>query len=94
MSTPVKLTEQELQKVQELQNNYATITAQLGQLKIEMILINEQLKRLTDLETTFTQKYLSIQTEEEQFAKSISEKYGDGDINIETGEFLPATQSV
>jgi predicted nuclease with TOPRIM domain len=94
MSTPVKLTEQELQKVQELQNNYATITAQLGQLKIEMILINEQLKRLTDLETTFTQKYLSIQTEEEQFAKSISEKYGDGDINIETGEFLPATHSV
>jgi hypothetical protein len=94
MSTPIKLTEQELQQVQKLQENYATITAQLGQLKIEMILLNEQLKRLTEIETTLTQKYLSIQTEEEQFAKSISEKYGDGDINIETGEFLPAGQTV
>lgn len=94
MSTPIKLTEQEVQKVQELQNNYATITAQLGQLKIEMILVNEQLKRLTELENTFTAKYLSIQTDEETFAKQISEKYGDGDINIETGEFLPEGQSV
>lgn len=94
MSTPIKLTEQEVQKVQELQNNYATITAQLGQLKIEMILVNEQLKRLTELENNFTAKYLSIQTDEEAFAKQIAEKYGDGDINIETGEFLPATQTV
>jgi len=94
MSTPVKLTEQEIQKIQELQNNYAAITAQLGQIKIESIILNEQVKRLTELENSLTTKYLSIQTDEEAFAKSISEKYGNGDINIETGEFLPEGQTV
>lgn len=94
MSTPLKLSEQELQKVQELQTKYAEITAQLGQIKIESIIINEQLKRLNTLEDSLAAKYLAIQTEEEQFAKLISEKYGNGDINIETGEFLPAGQTV
>ena len=94
MSTPIKLTEQELKTLTELQENYATITAQLGQLKIETILLNEQLKRLNTLEETFTSKYLSIQADEEKFAKEISTKYGDGDINIETGEYLPTRQTV
>lgn len=94
MSTPVKLSEQEVQKLQELQNNYAEITAQLGQIKIESIILNEQVKRLSELENSLTAKYLSIQNDEESFAKSISEKYGDGEINIETGEFLPSSQTV
>lgn len=94
MSTPVKLSEQEVQKLQELQNNYAEITAQLGQIKIESIILNEQVKRLSELENSLTTKYLSIQNDEESFAKSISEKYGDGEINIETGEFLPSGQTV
>ena len=38
----IKLTEQELKQVQELRTKYATITAQLGQLKVEQIIVNEK----------------------------------------------------
>jgi phage I-like protein len=81
----IKLTEQELKQVQELRTKYATITAQLGQLKVEQIIVNEQTNRLAELELEFTKEYLSIQTEEEKLAADITTKYGEGEIDVETG---------
>ena len=46
----IKLTERELQQIQDLRTKYANITAQLGQLKVEQILVNKQLSRLSELE--------------------------------------------
>jgi len=90
----IKLTDQEIQQIQDLRTKYANITAQLGQLKIEQILINKQLSRLNDLEDQFTKEYEQVQSEEEQFAKVITEKYGIGDVNLETGIFTPDSPSV
>jgi hypothetical protein len=90
----IKLTEQELQQIQDLRVKYANITAQLGQLKVEQILVNKQLTRLNELEMTFIKDYEQTQTEEDQFAKVITEKYGVGDVDLETGIFSPASPSV
>ena len=90
----VKLTEQELQQIQDLRVKYANITAQLGQLKVEQMLINKQLSRLNELENQFIKDYEQVQTEEEQFAKTITEKYGIGDVDVESGIFTPESPSV
>jgi hypothetical protein len=90
----IQLTEQELQQIQDLRVKYANITAQLGQLKVEQMLINKQLSRLNDLENQFIKDYEQVQTEEEQFAKSITEKYGIGDVDVESGVFTPESPSV
>ena len=90
----VKLTEQELQQIQDLRVKYANITAQLGQLKVEQMLINKQLTRLNELENQFIKDYEQVQTEEEQFAKTITEKYGIGDVDVESGIFTPESPSV
>ena len=90
----VKLTEQELQQIQDLRLKYANVTAQLGQLKVEQMLINKQLTRLNELENQFIKDYEQVQTEEEQFAKSITEKYGIGDVDVESGVFTPESPSV
>jgi hypothetical protein len=90
----IKLTEQELQQIQDLRVKYANITAQLGQLKVEQILVNKQLSRLNELEAQFTKDYEQAQTEEDQFAKVITEKYGVGDVDLESGIFTPASPSV
>jgi hypothetical protein len=50
----IKLTTEELQKIQELRDKYSTITANFGQLKAEQIIINEQVKLLKELEDKFT----------------------------------------
>jgi hypothetical protein len=90
----IQMTEQELQQIQDLRVKYANITAQLGQLKVEQILVNKQLTRLNDLENQFIKDYEQVQTEEEQFAKLITEKYGIGDVDVESGVFTPESPSV
>jgi hypothetical protein len=90
----IKLTDQEIQQILDLRTKYANIAAQLGQLKIEQILVNKELNRLTDLENQFTKEYNQIQLEEEQFANVITEKYGTGDINLDTGFFIPTLTTV
>jgi hypothetical protein len=90
MPNPIKLSPEEIQTINSLQTKYADITAKLGQLKIEQILLNSQINRLTQLEETFSNEYLTIQTEEIKFADDVTKKYGQGEINIETGEFTPS----
>lgn len=90
----IKLTAEELQKIQDLRTRYETITFQLGQVKIEQLIITDQLKNLQDLETKFVEDYRKMQADEIEFTKSITEKYGIGEVNVETGEFTPSTQTV
>ncbi len=94
MENNTKLTEDELNQVQELQNSYAEITAQFGQIRIERILLDNQLKRLELLETTLTTEYINIQAKEEVLAKELSDKYGNGAIDIETGTINTESPSV
>lgn len=82
-----KLTEQELQDLKTLQENYSKVTVQLGQLKVEQILLNTQVKRLQDVEESMTKEYIKLQEQESVFVKSLEAKYGVGEINIETGVF-------
>jgi hypothetical protein len=82
-----KLTEQELQELKTLQENYSKVTVQLGQLKVEQILLNTQVKRLQDVEAAMTNDYIKLQEQEATFVKSLETKYGVGEINIETGVF-------
>ncbi len=82
-----KLTEQELQELKTLQENYSKVTVQLGQLKVEQILLNTQVKRLQDVEESMTNDYIKLQEQEATFVKSLEAKYGIGEINIETGVF-------
>jgi len=90
MANPIKISPEEIQAINSLQTKYADITAKLGQLKIEQILLNSQVNRLAQLEQTFSNDYLTIQTEEIKFAEDVTKKYGQGEINIETGEFTPS----
>jgi len=85
----IQLTEQEIQEINELRDQYATLTAKFGQLKIEQILTEAQLKRLSELETAYKEEYLTTQVKEESFGNAITTKYGEGNIDVESGAFLP-----
>jgi len=87
--TQIQLTEQEIQEINELRDQYATLTAKFGQLKIEQILTEAQLKRLSELETAYKEEYLATQVKEEAFGNAITTKYGEGNIDVESGAFLP-----
>ena len=82
MPEEVKFTEEELKQVQNIQAGYQNIQLQFGQLKMAQIRLDEQ---EIDLENSLK----SIQDEEKKFLDAITEKYGEGTLNPESGVFTP-----
>ncbi len=82
MPEEVKFTEEEMNKVKTFQQNYVNIQNQFGQLKMAQLRLDKQ---EIDLENTLE----STQKEEQKFLDEITEKYGEGSLNQETGVFTP-----
>jgi len=78
-----KLSQEELQSIQQLQEKNRAIVMEFGE--IELIKLN--LERRAEN----AKKFLAdLREEENTFGKSLSEKYGDGTVDLSTGEFVPA----
>ena len=77
-----KFTEDELKQVQTIQQSYANVQNQFGQLKLAQIRLDEQEVELEDA-------LKQIQSEEKKFLDGITKKYGQGSLNPETGVFTP-----
>lgn len=80
------ITKEELDALQSLQRSYSEITAKFGQLKVEQIILKNQLTRLEELGAQTEVEYSNIQTREMEFLKGLETKYGKISVNIETGE--------
>ena len=83
MPEEVKFTEEELKQVQTFQQNYIAVQNQFGQLKLAQIRLDEQ-------EVDLEEALKSVQSEEKKFLDGITDKYGQGTLNPETGVFTPA----
>jgi DUF438 domain-containing protein len=82
MKDKMKLTEEEVSKLKELKNEFQQLTNVVGNLEIQIMdyeLKKEQMKISLN----------SLQQKEFILAKELNEKYGEGSISLETGEFLP-----
>ena len=82
MPEEVKFTEEELTQVQNIQKSYISVQTQFGQLKLSQIRLDEQ-------EVNLEESLKQIQSEEKKFLDGITEKYGQGTLNPETGVFTP-----
>lgn len=81
-----KLSQEELQSIQQLQEKNRAIVIEFGE--IELIKLN--LERRTEN----AKKYLAeLREEENTFGKELSDKYGDGTVDLSTGEFVPAPKT-
>ena len=80
MPEEVKFTEEELKQVQNIQQSYLSVQNQFGQLKLTQI-------RLDNDEVVLEDALKQIQSEEKKFLDGITEKYGQGTLNPETGVF-------
>jgi stress response protein YsnF len=77
------LTQEEIQKLTELKSQFNELVNVVGNVEIQIMdlqLKKEQLK--SSLQT--------LQQQEVSIAKELEDKYGQGSISLETGEFLPS----
>jgi hypothetical protein len=77
------LTQEEIQKITNLRQQFNELVNVIG--NIEVQIMDLQLKK-ENLKSSFQQ----LQEQELIVAKELEEKYGQGTISIETGEFLPS----
>jgi predicted nucleic acid-binding Zn-ribbon protein len=88
MST-TKFTEDELQNIRAIQEEYSMIGIQLVQLKLARKSSEEYLAALEQEEQRIVEQIESISTKEKQLTESLNEKYGIGSLDMTTGEFTP-----
>ena len=87
----VKFSEEELQSLQELQNTYAGISTQFGQLKVNRMNLERQLDSLEQSEEALENAWEDNRKKESELVQSLTEKYGPGSLNPQTGEYTPVS---
>jgi hypothetical protein len=74
-----KLSQEELDSVKAIKNEYTNLAVSLGELELQKANIAKEKQRLLDTQLQLIEK-------ENEIAKKLSDKYGNGTINLETGE--------
>ena len=87
----VKFSDDELQALQELQNTYASISTQFGQLKVSKMNLLRQLDSLEQSEDALEKAWDDNREKETELVQSLTEKYGPGSLNPQTGEYTPVS---
>ncbi len=90
MTKPIKFKKEEVDELMGLRNGYVNIQNQLGQIRVQTILVERQLDALVNTEDELKQSYINLTEQEQALVQKYNEKYGVGTVNIDTGEFIPA----
>jgi hypothetical protein len=78
-----KLTIEEIEQLQELQNQNQAVANELGNLEIAKL----QLEARKEEVITY---FKELKSREQEVGKAFTEKYGNGTIDLEKGEFISA----
>ena len=87
--TEVKFTEDEMAKLTELQQTYAGVQQALGGVSVQRMRVEQQLSEVDNAESQLKSQFAETQTKEREFVQDINKKYGDGNLNLESGVFTP-----
>ena len=74
-----KITEEELQNVKDGREKVSTIAEYLSELVLQQTVLDNLVKNTK-------QEFLDSVSDEEKYFVELNEKYGEGLLNIETGE--------
>ena len=88
-SKDIKFTEDELKSLQDLQNSYQQKQLQFGQLKVQKLLVQQQVDAIDNAETQLEVEYSEVQDTERKLVEELNEKYGPGSLDPTTGVFTP-----
>tara|TARA_B100000424_G_C22576000_1_gene324386 strand:- start:159 stop:407 length:249 start_codon:yes stop_codon:yes gene_type:complete len=77
-----KLTQQEITKLEKLKSNFDNLVQQVGNTEIQIMNLKLQKEELK-------MSLQEVKLKEKNLAKELEDKYGNGTISLETGEFSP-----
>ena len=86
MIKATKITDEELQEVQQLQKDFQLVTYQIGELSITEHNIQTQLDNIKTELNNFYSSLKTLQQKENDLLDKFKSTYPDNAINFETGE--------
>lgn len=89
MAEQIKFVEEEMTQLNGLQKQYLGLQETFGQISVARIKLEQQLEELDTTENNIRDRFIQTQDMERTFIKNINNKYGDGNLDLETGVFVP-----
>jgi hypothetical protein len=89
MSENKQLSPEEVKSIKDLQTKYNKTILELGSIESQIISLNKQIKMFEEEKSNIVSDLDKISEIEKELITALQEKYGTGNINIETGEIIP-----
>jgi hypothetical protein len=81
-----KVTTEELKEIQSLREALLIILSTVGELHLTKITLEKEIEQIKDRIHTEEQNFVDFQDRERVIYSKLQEKYGTGNIDLETGE--------
>ena len=91
-TSDIKFTDEELKSLNDLNQGYQTKQQQFGQLKVQRILLTQQMEGLDEAEIRLETESSELQKTEQTLVKELNDNYGPGQLDPNTGVFTPTAQ--
>lgn len=84
-----KLDKEHQEEIQALRAEFAKNSSTLGNIAIELHVLNRQVEMMNAEQDKFLTQFESLRTQESELMQKMRERYGEGQINIVDGTFTP-----
>lgn len=84
-----KLEKTDIDLMTDIRMQYQDNNLKLGMISSDEYLINQQLKQVENAKSECFEKLNVLRVEEQKIIKDLEDKYGEGQINLEEGIFIP-----
>jgi len=85
----VKLTDEEIKVFTDTTETVNKVSMELGSIEITLNNLDNQLQALSGRKEQLLELYKETLQNQQQHTQSLVEKYGQGNLNTETWEFIP-----
>jgi len=89
MNEAIKIEENELAEIKMLQSKFQESIYKLGNLQIEKMELDRLVSDFIEKEKKLKEEWGSLQKMEQSLLDKIVQKYGEGNLNMADGTFLP-----
>lgn len=88
MTKMATVTSDELKEIRSLRDSLANIISVVGELSLSKMVLMNELKQIEENIKKEEEKFIEFQKQERVIFEKMQQKYGTGNIDVNTGEIL------